>query len=86
MFVALVSFYGKCFTSCEGRRVKLEKIWVDEKFQEEHETLIGYRHNFTAHSGADKFEEVKIAAVLDPKERRGMLPILVKELKTYVIS
>ncbi|MEH6566819.1 MAG: hypothetical protein V7756_15930 [Halopseudomonas sp.] len=25
LFVALLTFYGKCFTKCEGRPVKLEK-------------------------------------------------------------
>jgi len=81
LFVAVVTFYGKCFTTCEGRRVKLDRSWIDNKYKEEHDTMMKFRHNFAAHSGADKFEEVKIVAVLDPKKHRGTIPVLVKELK-----
>jgi hypothetical protein len=67
LFVAAVTFYGKCFTDCEGRRVRLDRAIVQEKYREEHDTVMRYRHNFAAHSGAENLEGVEIALVLPPK-------------------
>ncbi len=64
LYVASLSFYGKCFTSCVGRRVKLEKSNLDEEYKDIHDAVMHMRHNYAAHSGADNFEEVKIALVL----------------------
>ena len=73
-------FCGKCFTQCRGRRIKLDGKIIDEKYKEAHEDAINMRHNFAAHSGADKFEEVKVALVLPPNKKSNMAPILYKEL------
>ncbi len=80
LFVASLTFYGKCFTTCEGRKIKLEKSWLDEKYQTAHDKIINARHNFAAHSGADKFEEVKVALVFSPRKKDDFRPILYKEL------
>ena len=80
LYVAALTFYGKCFTRCEGRRVKLEKNIVSEKYLPTHDDVIHMRHNFAAHSGADSFEEVKIALVLHPKKRSNMKPEIFREL------
>jgi hypothetical protein len=56
LFVASLSFYGKCFGSCEGRRVKLERSLLDDRFRFKHDEVLKLRHNFAAHSGAEKFE------------------------------
>ncbi len=80
LFVAALTIYGKCFTSCEGRRVKLEKVNLGEEFHETHEEAMSYRNNFAAHSGAKKIEYSKIIILLDPKKNRGNLPRMCTEL------
>lgn len=80
LFVASVTFYGKCFTQCEGRRVKLDKKIIDAQFLEEHEEILKLRHNFTAHSGAEKCEDVKIALVLPPKTSSNEPPEIYREI------
>ena len=67
LYVAALTFYGKCFTSCEGRRVKLDRKILGESYQSAHDDVMHMRHNFAAHSGADSFEEVRIAVVFHPK-------------------
>lgn len=63
LFVAALTLYGKCFTKCEGRPVKLERAQLDEQFHRLHDECIAYRHNFAAHIGAKKLEYVEIALV-----------------------
>ena len=65
--VALLTFYGKCFSKCEGRPVKLERAQLDARFQRLHDECIEYRHNFAAHSGAKKIEHVEVALVYPEK-------------------
>lgn len=81
LYVAALTFYGKCYTQCEGRRVKLEKRGLDEEFHQVHDEVMHMRHNFAAHSGADNFEEVKIALVFHPKRRVQCLPRIYRELQ-----
>lgn len=80
LFVSSLVFYAKCFTRCEGRRIKLESKSIDDEYQELHDSVMSLRNNFAAHSGADKFEEVKVALVLPPKKRDKIYPVLYKEL------
>lgn len=63
LFVAALTFYGKCFSKCDGRPVKLERVQLDPRFHEIHDECIEYRHNFAAHSGAKKLEYVDVALV-----------------------
>jgi hypothetical protein len=82
LFVAALTFYGKCFSECEGRRVQLDKQWIPTGFEEAHELMLTMRNNFAAHSGAEKFEDVQIVLVLPAK--KGKLqdePRLYRELK-----
>ena len=82
LFVASLTFYGKCFTRCEGRRIKLTRRNLAERFRECHDFFMGYRHNFAAHSGADSFEEVQVALVLPPRRKAGLVePRIMRELK-----
>lgn len=81
LFVATLSFYGKCFTRCEGRRVKLERSNIGEQYLETHDLYMRFRHSFAAHSGADRFEEVQIALVLPPKKATSLSPRIMRELK-----
>ena len=82
LFVAALSFYAKSFTRCEGRRVKLERAWIPVGFKETHDLVMQMRHNFAAHSGADKFEDVHVVLVL--AEKKGHLrdqALLFREMK-----
>jgi hypothetical protein len=80
LFGALVTFYAKCFTRCEGRRVKLERKQLDPRFHDMHDHCMMLRHNFAAHSGAERVEHVKIVAAY-PTPKRGKLYVkLYREL------
>lgn len=79
LFVAALTFYGKCFTSCEGRRVKLERTNLSDDFKEEHDSAMEFRHNFAAHSGAKQIEKVEVVIALDCKNKE--LPYFTRELK-----
>lgn len=80
LFVAALTIYGKCFTSCEGRRVKLEKVNLNEGFHKTHDEAMAFRHNFAAHSGAKKMENAKIIVLLNPKKNQRSLPRMSTEL------
>jgi hypothetical protein len=71
LFVAALTFYGKCFSKCDGRPVKLERTLLDEEYRKVHDEAISYRHNFAAHSGAKRLEYVKIALVVPLKVKPG---------------
>jgi len=80
LFVAALTIYGKCFTNCEGRRVRLQTKDIDEKHQETHDEAMAFRHNFAAHSGAKNLEYSNVVIVLDSKRKRATLPKVVTEL------
>ena len=80
LFVAALTFYGKCFSKCEGRPVKMERAQLEERYRVLHDECISYRHNFAAHSGAARLESVEIALVLPLKFRVGILPRIYREL------
>ncbi|CAI8983454.1 hypothetical protein [Pseudomonas chlororaphis] len=71
LFVAALTFYGKGFSKCEGRPVKLERNQLANEYRELHDLAISYRHNFAAHSGAKKLEFVKVALVVPLKVKPG---------------
>lgn len=72
LYVAALTFYGKCFVSCDGRRVRLEESDLDDKYKNAHKEVMHMRHNFAAHSGADNFEDVSIVLVLTPRPRKNL--------------
>ncbi len=76
LFGALVTFYAKCFTRCEGRRVKLERKQLDSQFHDMHDHCMMLRHNFAAHSGAERIERAKIV-VAYPSPKKGKLYVKV---------
>lgn len=77
-FVAALTFYGKCFASCEGRGVKLERKNLADRVLSTHDIAIAYRHNFAAHSGAKRLEQATIVIALDPKRKSA--PYFSREL------
>ena len=80
LFVALLTFYGKCFSKCEGRPVKLERAQLDAKFHGLHDDCIEYRHNFAAHSGAKKIERVEVTLVYPVKYKKEVTFKIFREL------
>ncbi len=60
LFVSLITFYGKCYTSCEGRKVKLERSNLQSEFHGVHDYLMMLRHNFAAHSGSELIEQARV--------------------------
>lgn len=80
LFVAALTFYGKAFSQCEGRRVKLEKRQLAADFYEIHEQVIELRNNFAAHSGATRVETAEVALVLPPKKKKHIPPNIFREM------
>lgn len=80
LFVAALTFYGKCFTACEGRKTKLETKIISENFKKTHELAMNLRHNFAAHSGAENFEDVRVSLVLHPDQKSDVKPQLFSEM------
>lgn len=80
LFVALLTFYGKCFSKCEGRPVKLERAQIAARLHKLHDECIEYRHNFAAHSGAKKIEHVEIALVYPSKFKKEVNFKIFREL------
>jgi hypothetical protein len=65
LFVASMSFYGKLFTTARGRRVKLERsIYDNETDRKMHDDIMEFRHNYTAHSGEEKIENVNVVLAI----------------------
>lgn len=82
LFVAIVSFYGRLFTSSEGRGgVKLEKEIIPERYLPIHNELMNYRHNFVAHAGISNAEQVEIVCARPAKCSSGGLPRIFVELR-----
>ena len=81
LFFSSISFYGKCFSECKGRKIKLDTQWVPEEFKATHKLLLQMRNNFTAHSGTAQFESVNVALVLARKgPKLKDEPLLIREL------
>jgi len=80
LFVAALTFYGKAFAQCEGRRIKLERRQLSEEFRIAHDEAISFRNNFAAHSGAKLLERAEIALVLPPRAKRDIQPRVYREM------
>ena len=80
LWVASLTFYGKAFTSAEGRSVKLKRNFLDKKHRKNHDLFMHIRHNFAAHGGRDAHEEARVVLALPPKIRSSSPPRLFTEL------
>jgi len=74
LFVASLTFYGKCFTEANGRGASVSRNWLNEEYKELHDFYMNYRHNFAAHSGDSKVELAKSFVLLHPKKKE-LIPI-----------
>ena len=80
LYIALLTTYGKCFTSANGRRLNLNKKMVPQEHRELHFHLMHMRHNYAAHKGLDTVENIKAKLVLVPKKRMDVKPKIFMEL------
>lgn len=64
LFVASLTFYGKAFSEAKGRKLKMERDWLDSDYFELHDSIINYRHNFAAHSGNQDYESAETSLLL----------------------
>ena len=76
LFVASLTFYGKCYTEANGRGAQVSRNWLDDEHKKIHDFYMGYRHNFAAHSGDEKVELAKTYVLLHPKRKEELLPYL----------
>jgi hypothetical protein len=75
LFVASLTFYGKCFTSAAGRRTQASRDWLDAQHREVHDFYMNYRHNFAAHSGNERLEFAKTYVLVSP-DGQTLIPYL----------
>jgi len=80
LFVAALTFYGKAFSQCEGRRIKLERRQLSAGFHEAHDEAISFRNNFAAHSGAKLLEHSDVVLALPPRSKRTVEPRVYREM------
>lgn len=80
LWVSALTFYGKCFTQTEGRKIKLERRILDQKYREKHDTFMHMRNNFAAHAGVDAYEQARIILALNPKKYSKKTPRILTEL------
>lgn len=81
IFVAIVTTYGKLFTTAEGRGTSLNRRdSIPTDHHEVHEYLMHMRNTFAAHSGLDSFESCGIVLAVDYSRRNRTAPRIFTEL------
>ncbi len=80
LFFSSLIFYGKCFTSAEGRGVKLEKSILPPEYHDRHNHILNYRHTRAAHSGIGKWDTGKARLVIPPQRGKDIGWYLYPEL------
>lgn len=73
LMIASVTFYGKAFTSAEGRKIKAEKTWLSEEHVSMHDYIIDLRNNFAAHGGVGDYETAETVLLLLPKSKKNII-------------
>lgn len=76
-FTAIIT-YGKCFTSAEGRRIKLDEgalKGVNEELNLVHKNVIEMRHSYVAHGGIGDFEKNPVCVAFHPTQPGKVLDI-----------
>ncbi|MEC9292494.1 MAG: hypothetical protein VX730_08840 [Pseudomonadota bacterium] len=80
ILVATVTFYGKLFTTADGRKVKLEKKMFSGEMLDTHNRLMGFRNHFAAHSGDEGIEWARLAFAISKKKGSFSAPYIGTEL------
>ena len=74
LFVAALTFYGKCFTDArEGRGIKIEKNSLSTELRGFHERFRMLRDDYAAHSGRG-FDKSKALVLVDPRRSKATPP------------
>ncbi len=73
LMIASVTFYGKAFTTAEGRKIKAEKSWLSEEHVSVHDYIIDLRNNFAAHGGVGDYETAETVLLLLPKSKKNII-------------
>lgn len=73
LMIASVIFYGKAFTSAEGRKIKAEKTWLSEDHVSMHDYIMDLRNNFAAHGGVGDYETAETVLLLLPKSKKNII-------------
>lgn len=82
LFIASLTYYGKCFTKAEGRRFKLDCSFVPEGYKLKHKEIMLFRHTIAAHSGKGDWDTGKLRLILSPKKSKKHEPFIWSELTT----
>ena len=72
LWLTAITFYGRCFASAKGRRVKLEQKHIemfDSGAVEYHRSLIELRNEHIAHAGVSPYEDAGVMIVLNPEPK-----------------
>jgi len=72
LWLTAITFYGRCFASAKGRRVKLEQKHI-EMFNPNavnyHRSLVELRNEYIAHAGVSAYEDAGVMIVLNPEPK-----------------
>ncbi|SPZ53620.1 Uncharacterised protein [Serratia quinivorans] len=88
LFIASMTFYGKAFTTADGRKLKAERNWLDEEHVSIHDTMLDIRHNFAAHSGRSEYESSETYLLLIPQGRKNIIyfPTTIRQQMNMIID
>lgn len=75
-----MTYYGKCFTLAQGRRVKLEESNLPAEFLPAHKKIMEFRHTIAAHSGEGSWDTGRLA-LIEPVDGGAAPRALWSELK-----
>ncbi|EMY0610022.1 hypothetical protein AAH820_003295 [Yersinia enterocolitica] len=75
LYIAVLTTYGRCFTSSKGRSFTLQRGHVPEDCRDIHDNIMHARHNFAAHKGEFSFESCKIALVINKQKKKHELEL-----------
>lgn len=66
LYLAIITTYGKLFTTAKGRRSTLGRSDVAQEHRATHDDIIHARNNFAAHSGKSALEVSRVAVAVAP--------------------
>ncbi|MBS0847583.1 hypothetical protein [Citrobacter sp. JGM124] len=73
LMIASIIFYGKAFTTADGRKLKAEKNWLSDEYTSMHDYIMDVRNNFVAHGGVGDYEKSETVILLVPKNKKEII-------------